>query len=159
MRGGASCSVERARNARGTMPLPALPPRRLPSAAAEASQQHAMFAPNMPNRSARTGGQTAPTWISPGPILCPRGLRPGACPRVDGTLPVPPPPKQTPRRAPVGSARHRPPVARAQVGPGPTARDPCRSGASQRGCCCAARPAHIDSPAVAPEAAGTISIA
>ena len=47
----AECSLqhlERARNARGTMPLPALPPRRLPSAAAAASQQHAMWGGSSP---------------------------------------------------------------------------------------------------------------
>ena len=164
MRGGASCpSVARTQRAGPnaiTCPSAAPPPLRC----GRGPQQHAMFAPNVPKRKARARAVKLHQqhWISPGTMLRPRGLRPGACPRVDGFLPVPPPPKQVPRRAPVGAARHCPPTAparaRAQVA-GPTARDPCRAGRKLTRRCCAARPAHTDSPAVAPEAAGTISIA
>ena len=137
--------------ARGTMPLPALPPRRLPSAAAAASGSAARDVRTecAKTEGARTGGQTAPTALdqsrahfAPARALLWRLPVRGRCR-----------PRPNRRRAGLQLVRRgTAPRARRLVGQrheihaGP--------GASQRGCCCAARPAHTDSPAVAPEAAG-----
>jgi len=73
MRGGASCSSVARTQRAGPMPLPVLPPRRLPSAAAAASQrQHAMC-----QTKVRTGGNLHQQhWISPGPFCARAGSAP-----------------------------------------------------------------------------------
>ena len=89
MRGGASCSTQRSAHATCgpnaiTCPSAAPPPLRCGRGLSAAAR-------DVPNRRCAHGRQPAPTALDQsGTILRPRGLRPGACPRVDGTLPVPP---------------------------------------------------------------------